>query len=157
MEETVVCRILGGKAGRTLRDRARGIDPRTITAHRSSPSPNGSAGATRSPAGWPCPYVSPTAPPWSAPARSPQASAHTEDLRSTTFRILDAFAFQRARIRRITLAPEDLRPADEGPGTQISLDPERENRLSLESVLDRINQRYGRRLAGPASAYRQAS
>ncbi|MFD9243347.1 hypothetical protein ACFV0D_15705 [Streptomyces sp. NPDC059556] len=28
MDETVVCRILGGKAGRTLRARARGIDPR---------------------------------------------------------------------------------------------------------------------------------
>ncbi|MDV9190803.1 hypothetical protein R6L23_21740 [Streptomyces sp. SR27] len=78
----------------------------------------------------------------------PQPSGHTEDLRTATFRILDSFAFQRARIRRITLTTEDLRPADEGPGTQFSLDPARENRLSLELVTDRINQRYGRRLAG---------
>ncbi|MFC9259181.1 hypothetical protein ACFT25_05040 [Streptomyces hydrogenans] len=34
MPEDVVCRLLGGKKGRLLRDRARGIDPRTITAHR---------------------------------------------------------------------------------------------------------------------------
>jgi DNA polymerase-4 len=32
MDESVVCRILGGKAARILRDRARGIDPRTVTA-----------------------------------------------------------------------------------------------------------------------------
>ncbi|MFJ9808969.1 hypothetical protein ACIRTB_12115 [Streptomyces sp. NPDC101158] len=34
MDETVVCRILGGKAGRTLQARAGGIDPRGVTASR---------------------------------------------------------------------------------------------------------------------------
>ncbi|MGW6559306.1 DNA polymerase Y family protein [Streptomyces hydrogenans] len=34
MPEDVVCRLLGGKKGRLLRDRARGIDSCTITAHR---------------------------------------------------------------------------------------------------------------------------
>ncbi|MFG3001336.1 hypothetical protein [Streptomyces sp. NPDC048340] len=89
--------------------------------------------------------------------RLPQPSAHTEDLRSAAFRILDSMAFQRARIRRIALTAEDLRAAEEGPGTQISLDRVRENGLRLEPVLDRIKTRYGRRLAGPAGAYRQAS
>ncbi|MCX5231421.1 hypothetical protein [Streptomyces sp. NBC_00233] len=87
----------------------------------------------------------------------PQHSAHTDDLRVTVFRIPDSLAFQRARIRRLLVTVEDLRPAGEGPGTQISLDPAREDRLSLEPVLDRINTRYGRRLAGPAGAYRKAS
>ncbi|MFF6776451.1 hypothetical protein ACFY8W_23225 [Streptomyces sp. NPDC012637] len=65
-------------------------------------------------------------------------------------------AFERARIRRLTLIAEDLRPADDGPGTQMSLDPTRENALRLEPVLDRINRKYGRRLAGPAGAYLKA-
>ncbi|MFJ9808970.1 hypothetical protein ACIRTB_12120 [Streptomyces sp. NPDC101158] len=45
----------------------------------------------------------------------PQASAHTDDLRSAAFRIFDSMAFQRARLRGVTLIAEDLRPADEGP------------------------------------------
>ncbi|WP_328484925.1 DinB/UmuC family translesion DNA polymerase [Streptomyces zaomyceticus] len=86
----------------------------------------------------------------------PQPSAHTDDLRVTIFRNLDSIALQRARIRRLLVTVEELRPASEGHGTQTSLDPARENRLSLEPVLDRINTRYGRRLVGPAGAYRRA-
>ncbi|MGO4635007.1 hypothetical protein AB4225_29375 [Streptomyces sp. 2RAF24] len=185
MDETVVCRILGGKAGRTLRARARGLDPRGVTAARMPQSTSAShafavdtydpiriraalldlvvtlAGRIRGRdqvtrrvtlairlAGG------------STVERTkalPQPSAHTEDLRTAAFRLLDAMAFQRARVRGVTLIAEDLRPADEGPGTQISLDRERENRLLLEPVLDRINHRYGRRLAGPAGAYLKAS
>ncbi|MFC8981819.1 hypothetical protein ACFT6Z_25400 [Streptomyces sp. NPDC057131] len=52
----------------------------------------------------------------------------------------------------VTLIAEDLRLAGEGRGTQISLDHECEDRLRLEPVLERINARYGRRLAGPAGA-----
>jgi DNA polymerase-4 len=89
--------------------------------------------------------------------RLPAPSAHTEDLRTGTLRLLDALAFQRARIRRLTLTAEDLTPADDGPGTQLSLDEARENRLRLEPVVDRINAKYGRRIAGPAAAYRHAS
>ncbi|MFD7965481.1 hypothetical protein ACFV5J_32275 [Streptomyces zaomyceticus] len=89
--------------------------------------------------------------------RLPQPSAHTEDLRTGTLRLLDAMAFQRARIRRLTLTAEDLRPADEGPGTQLSLDQTREMRLCLEPVIDKLNARYGHRVAGPAGAYRKAS
>ncbi|MFD0141468.1 MULTISPECIES: hypothetical protein [unclassified Streptomyces] len=66
-------------------------------------------------------------------------------------------AFQRARIRRLTLITEDLRPAEEGPNTLLSLDQARENRLCLEPVVDRINAKYGRRLPRPTSAYRHAS
>ncbi|MFB8042618.1 hypothetical protein ACFC8F_15165 [Streptomyces hydrogenans] len=50
-------------------------------------------------------------------------------------------ALQRARVRRIVLTAEDLDAAEEGPGTQLSLDPERETRLRIEPVLDRLNAR----------------
>ncbi|MFB9558611.1 DNA polymerase Y family protein [Streptomyces roseoviridis] len=185
MDETVVCRILGGKTGRVLRDRARGIDPRTVTAARM-PESTSAAHA----------FDTDTLDPVLVRAALldlvvtlaerlrgreqtarrvtlavrlaggattertltlPAPSAHTDDLRTATFRLLDAMAFQRARLRRLTLIAEDLRPADEGPGTQLSLDPARENRLRLEPVLDRINAKYGHRLAGPAGAYLKAS
>ncbi|MFJ6355160.1 hypothetical protein ACIQKB_37595 [Streptomyces sp. NPDC092046] len=87
----------------------------------------------------------------------PQPSACTDDLRGSAFRLLDAMAFQRAWTRRIALIAEDLRPAVDGPGTQISLDRVREDRLLLEPVLDRISAKFGRRLAGPVGAYLKAS
>ncbi|WP_329625846.1 hypothetical protein OG357_38070 (plasmid) [Streptomyces sp. NBC_01255] len=185
MDETVACRILGGKAGRTLRDRARGIDPRAVAVERMPESTSTSfsfdrdmydpvivraalldltvtlAGRIRGRGQIARGLTLAVRMAGGATAqrtrRLPQPSAHTEDLRTTVLRLLDAMAFQRARIRRLTLIAEDLRPADEGPGTQLSLDHAREMRLRLEPVIDRINQRYGRRLTGPAGAYRQAS
>lgn len=79
--------------------------------------------------------------------RLPQPSAHTDALRPGALRILDSMAFQRARIRRITLIAEDLAPADDGPGTKLSLDHAREMRLRLEPVIDKLNARYGHRVA----------
>ncbi|MFI8769406.1 hypothetical protein ACIGN6_31505 [Streptomyces sp. NPDC053792] len=185
MDEGVVCRVLGGKSGRTLRDRARGIDPRAITARRMPESTSAFHAFDRDvydPALVRAALLDLTVTlgqrirgrdqiarkmtltvrfaDGSAIDRTralAQPSAHTDDLRVAVFRILDSLGFQRARIRRLVLTAEDLRRSEEGPGTQISLDPARENRLSLEPVLDRINARYGRRLAGPAGAYRHAS
>ncbi|GAA3043626.1 hypothetical protein GCM10017562_75740 [Streptomyces roseofulvus] len=87
----------------------------------------------------------------------PAASGHTEDLRSAAYRILDGMALQRARVRRIVLTVEDLTAAGEGPGTQMSLDTEREARLRIEPVLDRLNTRWGHPVAKPAADYRHAS
>ncbi|MFC9595617.1 hypothetical protein ACFTUC_38180 [Streptomyces sp. NPDC056944] len=185
MDEDVVCRVLGGKSGRTLRDRARGIDPRAITARRLPESTSAVHAFDRDmydPVVVRAALLDLTvtlgqrirgrdqiARKMTLSVRFAdgsvidrtralaQPSAHTEDLRVTVFRILDSLGFQRARIRRLVLTADDLRPADEGPGTQMSLDPAREHLLSLEPVLDRINARYGRRLAGPAGAYRHAS
>ncbi|OKJ48629.1 hypothetical protein AMK27_38330 [Streptomyces sp. CB02009] len=185
MDETVVCRILGGKAGRTLRARARGIDPRAVAVRKMPESASESFGfdrdvydpvlvraalldlavilgdrirargqtargltlAVRLAGGGTAERTK----------RLPQPSAHTEDLRTGTLRLLDAMAFQRARIRCLTLTAEDLRPAEEGPGTQLSLDHAREARLRLEPVIDKLNARFGHRVAGPAAAYRKAS
>ncbi|MET9438996.1 hypothetical protein [Streptomyces sp. NPDC006551] len=185
MDEPVVCRILGGKAGRTLRDRARGIDPRAVAVQRMPESTSASFGFARDmydpvivraalldlvvtlagrirgrgQIARSLTLVVQMADGATAQRtkRLPQPSAHTEDLRAGTLRLLDALAFQRARIRRLTLIAEDLRPADEGPGTQLSLDQARENRLRLEPVMDQLNARYGYRVAGPAAAYRRAS
>lgn len=48
-------------------------------------------------------------------------SGHTEDLRTTALQLLERYGFQRARLRRLRLTCEDLRPAEDGPGTQLSL------------------------------------
>ncbi|MFE4661938.1 hypothetical protein ACFRFJ_35280 [Streptomyces hydrogenans] len=66
-------------------------------------------------------------------------------------------ALQRARVRRIVLTAEDLDAAEEGPGTQLSLDPEREARLRIEPVLDRLNARWGHPVVRPTAAYRHVS
>ncbi|MER7600221.1 DinB/UmuC family translesion DNA polymerase [Streptomyces hydrogenans] len=81
----------------------------------------------------------------------PAASGHTENLRSAAYRILDGMAIQRARVLRIVLT------AEEGPGTQLSLDPEREARLRIEPVLDRLTARWGHPVVRPAAAYRNVS
>ncbi|MEU7039355.1 hypothetical protein ABZ958_37775 [Streptomyces sp. NPDC046237] len=185
MEATVVCRTLGGKAGRILRDRVRGIGPRAVAVARMPESTSASFGFDRDmydpvlvraalldlavelgdrsrgraqiARGLALAVRLAGGAIAQRTRRLPQPSAYAEDLRTGTLRLLDAMAFQRARIRRLILIAEDLRPADEGPGTQLSLDHARENRLRLEPVVDRINAKYGCRLAGPASAYRQAS
>ncbi|MFJ5712482.1 hypothetical protein [Streptomyces sp. NPDC093105] len=87
----------------------------------------------------------------------PAASGHTEDLRSAAYRILDSMALQRARVRRIVLTAEDLTDVGEGPGTQMSLDPEREARIRIEPVLDQLNARWGHPVVRPAGAWRHAS
>ncbi|WP_432016542.1 hypothetical protein [Streptomyces hydrogenans] len=66
-------------------------------------------------------------------------------------------ALQRARVRRIVLTVEDLAAAEEGPGAQLSLDPEREARLRIDPVLDRLNARWGHRVVRPAATYRNVS
>ncbi|MEV7568705.1 DinB/UmuC family translesion DNA polymerase [Streptomyces tanashiensis] len=169
----------------TVRDRARGIDPRAITARRMPESTSTFHTFDRNaydPSLVRAALLDLTATPGrrirgrdqiartisltvrlsddSTVERTralAQPSAHTDDPPVTVFRILDSLALQRARIRRLVTTAEILRPAEEGPGTQISLDTARESRLCLEPVLDRINARYGRRLAGPAGAYRHAS
>ncbi|MFF9473864.1 hypothetical protein ACF1E9_14755 [Streptomyces roseolus] len=87
----------------------------------------------------------------------PTASGHTEDLRTTAYRILNGMALQRTRDRRIVLTAEELSPAEEGPGTQLSLDPEREARLRIDPVLDQLNARWGHPVARPAGTFLHAS
>ncbi|WP_331725353.1 hypothetical protein [Streptomyces zaomyceticus] len=124
MDETVVCRVLGGKAGRILRDRARGIAPRAITARRMPESTSAFHAFDRDVYD---PVLVRAALPdlvttvgqrirgreqiarkltlavrfadGSTVERTralPQPSAHTDDLKVTVLRNLDSMAFQRA-------------------------------------------------------------
>ncbi|MFE6104686.1 hypothetical protein ACFVQ4_32655 [Streptomyces laurentii] len=52
----------------------------------------------------------------------PAPSAHTDDLRTATFRSLDSMAFERARIRRLTLSADDLRPVSSSRARERSRD-----------------------------------
>ncbi|MEV6332266.1 hypothetical protein [Streptomyces sp. NPDC051909] len=181
--EDVVCRLVG-KYGRTLRQRARGIDPRPVVPRRLP------AAATLSHA-----FGRDMLDPVLLRAalldlvtelaekirgrdqiaraltlsvrladgsriertrRLPAPSAHSDDLRTALWQIWDGLAFQRARVRGFVLTAEELAPTESGPGTQLSLDPEREARHRVEPVLDKINAKWGRILVRPAGAYRQA-
>ncbi|MGW8768257.1 DNA polymerase Y family protein [Streptomyces sp. NPDC055815] len=185
MPEEVVCRVVGGKAGRTLRQRARGIDPRAVVPLRRPESASARHAFDRD-------MLDPVLiraalldlvaelakelrgrgqiargltlsvrlADGSTVVRTrklPAPSAHTEDLRTAVWRGWDALAFQRARVRSLTVTAEELTPAEEGPGTQLSLDPEREARLRIEPVLDQLNARWGHTVVRPAGAYRHAS
>ncbi|MET9954474.1 hypothetical protein ABZ135_23425 [Streptomyces sp. NPDC006339] len=181
--EHVVCRLVG-KQGRVLRERARGVDRRTVTPSRLPAAATVSHAFERDmldpvllraalldlvatlaerlrareqiARGLTLTVRLADGGRIERTRRLPVPSAHTDDLRTVLWQIWDAMAYQRARIRRLVLTAEDLTPAEEGPGTQLSLDPAREARHQVEPVLDAINARYGRTLVRPAGAYRKA-
>jgi len=183
--ESTVQRILGGRAGRLLRDRARGIDPRPV-------SPTGLPGATserrlfdadtldpgairaalletavvlgdrlrgcgRIAAGLTLEVAFSGGSTVSRTRQLPEPSHHTDDLRGSLYRMVDALHLQRARVRGITVTAEGLRPAGTAGG-QISLERARENRLRAEPVMDEVNARFGAGAVRPATlAWRKAS
>lgn len=181
MSEGTVQRIVGGRAGRTLHQRARGIDPRPILAGRMPESTSeqhtferdvidpdlmravvarltatlGTRLRAREQAARSVALVLRFAngSDLSKSRRLPEPSAHTEDLRDMGYRILRQHGLQRGRVRRITVVCEDL--VDDAP-TQISLDPTREARLRAEPVIDQLAARFGSRI-GPASAFLRVS
>lgn len=174
-------RLLGGRAGRLLHERAHGIDSRPVTPKRL---PQTVSERVR--------FASDTLNPhdqWAAllhlvttlgaqlraqkraataitvvvtfadqstvsrTRRLQEASAHTVDLQTPAHRILHGFALQRARVREIACRL-DLTDADR-TAHQITLDATRESVLRLEPVVDRANARFGPGTVGPAAAYRQ--
>ncbi|MEU5436406.1 hypothetical protein AB0G73_23930 [Streptomyces sp. NPDC020719] len=182
--ESTVMRILGGRAGRLVHERARGIDRRVITPGRMPESTSARFDFDRDMLDGPA--VRAVLSRLTATlgtrlrergqaargitlalrmadradlARTQRLTAptgHTEDLRATTYKIMDSYALQRARIRRITLTAEDLVAAEHAP-TQLSIDPLREVQLRAEPVLDRLTARYGPGTIGPASAFLRVS
>ncbi|MFJ9810714.1 hypothetical protein ACIRTB_21055 [Streptomyces sp. NPDC101158] len=181
--EDAVGRLIG-KQGRVLRQRARGIDPRAVVARRLPESATVSHAFDRDMLdpvllrGALLGLVASLAERTRGrdqvtraltlsvrfadgsrterTRRLPAPSNHTDDLRTVLWQIWDAMAYQRARIRALTLTAEELAPAGAGPGTQLSLDPTREARHQVEPVLDAINAKFGRSLVRPAGAYLQA-
>ncbi|KUL62808.1 DNA polymerase Y family protein [Streptomyces sp. NRRL S-1521] len=180
--EGTVQRIVGGKAGRLLHQRARGIDPRPILAGRMPQSTSaqhtferdvidhdlmravisrltttlGTRLRSRGQAATSVTLLLRFAggSDLSKTRRLPEPSAHTEDLRDACHRILRQHGLQRGRVRRITVIAEDLLP--DAP-TQISLDPAREARLRAEPVMDRLAERFTGLRIGPASAFQRVS
>ncbi|MEU9391906.1 hypothetical protein AB0D86_18120 [Streptomyces sp. NPDC048324] len=184
VEPATVQRLLGGKAGRTASDRARGIDPRPVVprelpttaavsrafdrhvldgadvraallelvvrlglllrrrdqAARAVTLTLRFAGGSR----------------WEKTRRLAEPSAHDDDLRVLAYRLMDAAGLQRGRLTGLALKGEDLVDAGE-VARQISLDDAREARLVAEEAVDRVREKYGPDVIGPAAVFRHAS
>lgn len=184
LPEATVQRVLGGRAGRQLREVARGIDrrvvvptelPHSTAAQRrftlDTLSPEAVRAAllslavelgdrlrTRRQAARTI-TMTVTLADRSQVHRSRQLpggpSAHTEDLRDIAYEMFRALGFQRARVRGIALRCEQLVDAA-AVAEQLSFDQGRERRLRAEKAIDLLNARFGSGTVGPAASYRQA-
>ncbi|MFJ4467243.1 hypothetical protein ACIP2X_06925 [Streptomyces sp. NPDC089424] len=179
-----VQRLLGGKAGRLAADRARGIDPRPVLPRalpasatvRHTFDRHTLDGATvrsallqqvvqlgillrrrgQAARGLTLTLRFAGGGTWHKTRRLPEPSAHDDDLRTLAYQLMDAAALQRGRLVALTLKAEDLVNADQ-VAQQISLDHAREARLLAEAATDRVRDKFGPGIIGPAAAYRPAS
>lgn len=179
-----VQRLLGGKAGRLAADRARGIDPRTVVARALPASAtvrctfdrhtlDGAAvrsallglvvqlGIRLRRRGQAARGLSLTltfagGSNWERTRRLKEPSAHDADLRTLAYQLMDGAGLQRGRLTGLVLKSEDLADADH-VAQQISLDNVREARLVAEAAVDRIRDKFGPGVIGPAAVHRRAS
>jgi DNA polymerase-4 len=184
LPEATVQRVLGGKAGRLLRERARGIDRRRVVP---AELPHSAAAQRRFPTDTLAPELVRSAllslavelgerlrtRRQAAKAvtmtvtfadrtqihRSRQlpggSSAHTDDLRDVAYDMYRALGLQRARVRAVALRCEQLVDAA-AASEQLSFDADREHRLRAEQAIDALNARFGSGTVGPAASYLQA-
>ncbi len=179
-----VQRLLGGRAGRQVADRARGIDPRPVTP-RALPASvsvsrafprhtlDGAAvraalldlvvtlalqlhGRGQAARGLTLILRFAGGTTWEKTRRPPEASAHDDDLRTLAYRLIDAAGLQRGRLTGITLKGEDLIAAGR-VAEQISFDGVREARLVAEEVSDRIRAKFGPGAIRPATTLLRVS
>ncbi|MDQ1042131.1 hypothetical protein [Streptomyces sp. V4I2] len=69
---------------------------------------------------------------------------------------MDAAGLQRGRLTGLALKGDDLVDADQA-AEQISLDGAREARLVAEAAIDRVRDKFGPGIIGPATVFRRAS
>jgi DNA polymerase-4 len=179
-----VQRLLGGRAGRTAADRARGIDPRpvvprvlpaaaTVTCRFDRHTLDGAdaraalldlvvrLGLQLRRRGQAARVLTlrltfAGGGSWEKTRRLVEPSAHDDDLRTLVYQLMDAAGLQRGRLTALTLKGEDLIDADQ-VAEQISLDDAREDRLVAEAAVDRVRDKFGPRVIGPAAVFRRAS
>ncbi|MFF2650104.1 hypothetical protein [Streptomyces sp. NPDC058045] len=179
-----VQRILGGRTGRLLADRAHGVDPRPVVPRRLPPRASVrhrfdgqrlDGASTRAALlglvvrlgrllrdrrqkaqalTLRLDFAGGTG--WEKTVRLPEPSAHEDDLRTGAYRAMDAAGLQRGRLTAIVLRAEDLLAA-EHTAEQISLDPARDARLRAEAAMDRARHRFGPTAIGPATTFPRAS
>ncbi|MGW0602135.1 DNA polymerase Y family protein [Streptomyces sp. NPDC002776] len=177
-------RLLGGRAGRTAADRARGIDPRPVipralpaaaTVRHTFPQHTLDGASVRAALldlvvrlghllrrrqqaaralTLTLTFAGNTN--WTRTRRLTEPSAHDDDLRLLAYQLMDAAGLQRGRLTALTLKGDDLIDADQ-VAQQISLDGAREARLIAETAIDRIRDKFGPDVIGPAATYRRAS
>ena len=177
-------RLLGGRAGRTAAERARGIDPRPVVP-RTLPA---SAAVSRAFPQHTLDGADVRAAlldlvvqlgrllrrrdqaaraltltlsfagnsKWEKTRRLNEPSAHDDDLRTLAYQLMDAAGLQRGRLTGLALKGEDLIGADQ-VAQQISLDDAREARLVAEAAIDRVRDKFGPGVIGPAAVFRRAS
>ncbi|MET9914329.1 hypothetical protein ABZZ74_47815 [Streptomyces sp. NPDC006476] len=177
-------RLLGGRAGRTAADRARGIDPRPVVP-RALPATAtirhafhrhtldgadvraallelvirlGQQLRRREQAARAVTLTLTFAGNgrWEKSRRLVEPSAHDDDLRLLAYQLMDAAGLQRGRLTALTLRGEDLIDAGQ-VARQISLDGAREARLVAEAAIDRVRDKFGPGVIGPAAVFRRAS
>ncbi|MGW1364506.1 DNA polymerase Y family protein [Streptomyces chartreusis] len=179
-----VQRLLGGRAGRTAADRARGIDPRPVVPralpataairHRFPRQTLDGADARaallemvvrlglllrrrdQAARALTLTLMFAGGGRWEKTRRLPEPSAHDDDLRLIAYQLMDAAGLQRGRLIALVLKGEDLLDSDQ-VAEQISLDGTREARLVAEAAIDRVRARFGPRIIGPATVFRRAS
>ncbi|MDX2392432.1 MULTISPECIES: hypothetical protein [unclassified Streptomyces] len=176
----VLERILGKRAGRTVAERSRGIDPRPVTPRDLPASAAVRTRFTRQELDGPHARAALLAlvvrlgatlrerrqaarslaltlhfadgTRWEKSRRLTEPSAHEEDLRTLAYRLMCAAGLQRARLTGMTLRAEDLTGAA-GVTRQLSMDPVRESRLTVEAAVDRANARFGPGTVRPAATF----
>jgi DNA polymerase-4 len=179
-----VQRLLGGRAGRLAADRARGIDPRPVvpralpasaTVRCSFPRHTLDGAEVRAALlglvvglgrelrrrdqavralTLTLSFAGDGS--WEKTRRLAEPSAHEDDLRTLAYRLIDAAGLQRGRLSALALRGEDLIGAGQVT-TQISLDQAREARLVAEAAVDRVRDKFGPAVIGPAAVFRSAS
>ncbi|MFH8701878.1 DinB/UmuC family translesion DNA polymerase [Streptomyces chartreusis] len=179
-----VQRMLGGRAGRTAADRARGIDPRPVvprdlpaaaTVRHAFPrhTLDGAEaraalletvvrlglllrGRDQAARALTLTLTFAGGGRWEKARRLAEPSAHDDDLRLIAYQLMDAAALQRGRLTALALKGEDLVDGDQ-VAQQITLDDAREARLVAETAIDRVRGKFGPRVIGPATVFRRAS